>query len=467
MDPDSTPAPFDGADTPEGLPLPRRVADEGPWPAPIATEPVHATVPVPGSKSETNRALVLAALADGPSRISGALDARDTRLMRDGLRTLGATIDDTQDVWVVTPPRDGFTGGGTIDCGLAGTVMRFLPPLAALADGPTRFIGDPAAEQRPMAPLLDALYDMGAGVSTETNALPFTITGRPDLPGGAIRIDASGSSQFISGLLLIGARCARGLRVEHIGASLPSRPHIDMTVRMLREQGVHALAGADLTWSVDAGTIGALDRLIEPDLTNAAVFLAAAVITVGEVTIPGWPTQTDQAGDRIRDILTQFGAGVRLDDAGLHVTGTMHPRGVEVDLHDASELTPVVAALASVAHQHSTISGVGHIRGHETDRLAALEAELTGLGSATHQTHDGLAIAPRMLHGGTWHTHGDHRMAHAGALLGLIVDDVTLDDVTVTTKAMPQFPTLWRAMLEQSAQWSEASGEPGHDAGGA
>ncbi|TQL57613.1 3-phosphoshikimate 1-carboxyvinyltransferase [Propioniferax innocua] len=439
----------------EALSLPRRAADEGPWPAPIATEPVHATIVVPGSKSETNRALVLAALSDGPSRISGGLEARDTRLMREGLRTLGVTIDDSTDDWLVTPPDGGFRGGGTIDCGLAGTVMRFLPPIAALADGPTHFVGDPEAEKRPMGPLLDALYDMGAEVSTDTDSLPFTVHGRPDLPGGPIRIDASGSSQFVSGLLLMGARCARGLDVEHIGETLPSRPHIDMTVAMLNEHGIRAFDEGGTRWCIEPSRIVALDSVIEPDLTNAAVFLAAAVMTVGSVTVPGWPFETNQPGDRIRQILTDFGAEVRLDSDGLHVTGTMHPRGVDLDLSDASELTPVVAALAAIAHQSSTIRGVGHIRGHETDRLAALEAELNELGSATHQTEDGLSIAPRMLHGGDWHTYADHRMAHAGALIGLIVDDVTLDDVTCTSKTLPDFPGMWRMMLEQSAVWSE------------
>lgn len=442
---------------------PRRAVDEGPWPAPIATEPVHATIVVPGSKSATNRALVLAALADGPSRIVGGLEARDTLLMREGLRVLGVEVDDSTDTWLITPPMNGFTGGGTIDCGLAGTVMRFLPPLAALADGTTHFIGDDEATARPMAPILDALYDMGAEVSTGTDALPFSVTGRPDLPGGAIRVDASGSSQFISGLLMVGARCTRGLRIESIG-SVPSRPHIDMTTAMLRSHGVD-VATTDSGWRVASGRHTACDHTIEPDLTNASVFLAAAVMTVGSVTVPAWPTSTDQPGDRMREILTDFGAEVRLDEDGLHVTGTMHPRGVEVDLSDASELTPVVAALAAIAHQRTIISGVAHIRGHETDRLAALEAELNGIGSHTEQTADGLVIHPRMLHGGTWRTYADHRMAHAGALIGLVVDDLTLDDVTCTSKTMPGFPDMWRMMLEQSARWSDQHG-PGEDDGG-
>ncbi|GAB3703979.1 3-phosphoshikimate 1-carboxyvinyltransferase [Mariniluteicoccus flavus] len=413
-------------------------------------------VRVPGSKSETNRALVLAALADGPSTITGGLDARDTRLMRDGLRTLGVAIDDSSPgAWRITPPAR-FAAGGRLDCGLAGTVMRFLPPVAALAPGTVRFDGDVQAYARPMAPLLDALYDMGAAVTEGATGLPFSIGGRADLPGGRIRVDASTSSQYVSGLLLAGARCARGLDVEHVGRVLPSLPHIDMTVAMLRDRGVEVHQPSEHRWVVKPGRIAAHDVVIEPDLSNAAPFLAAAALTQGQVTIPHWPRQTLQPGDQLREILTQFGARVHLDRSGLTVTGGHRLNGVDLDLSEASELTPVVAAMAAVAHDPSRIRGVAHIRGHETDRLAALEAELEGLGSATHQTSDGLAIHPRVLHGGDWRTYADHRMAQAGALLGLLVDDVTLDDIGCTGKTMPEFPTLWTQMLADSADWSDA-----------
>ncbi|WP_460741309.1 3-phosphoshikimate 1-carboxyvinyltransferase [Mariniluteicoccus endophyticus] len=436
---------------------PRRAVDSGPWPAPLATEPVHATVRVPGSKSETNRALVLAALSDGPSTIRGGLDARDTRLMRDGLRALGVRIDDDGPQWRVTPPAE-LTAGATIDCGLAGTVMRFLPPVAALAEGTTTFDGDDQAYARPMGPLLDALYDMGAGIPDDATGLPLTLTGRRDLPGGRIRIDASTSSQYVSGLLMVGALCGRGLDVEHVGGTLPSLPHIEMTAQMLRDRGVEIHEPSEHRWVLRPGTIAARDVTIEPDLTNAAVFLAAAAITEGQVTVPDWPRLTTQPGDLIREVLHAFGSDVRLDDHGLTVTGGRRLRGVDLDLADASELAPVVAALASVAHEPSRLRGIGHIRGHETDRLAALEAELRGLGSATDQTADGLVIHPRVLHGGDFATYADHRMAHAGALLGLIVDDITLDDIGCTSKTMPEFPALWAQMLLDSAAWSDAHG---------
>ncbi|MDO5682358.1 MAG: 3-phosphoshikimate 1-carboxyvinyltransferase [Propionibacteriaceae bacterium] len=419
----------------------------------MATEPVHAIVRVPGSKSETNRALVLAALADGPSRIIGGLDARDTRLMRDGLRQLGVTIDESLDGWFVTPPADLAAQPATVECGLAGTVMRFLPALAALGPGPVEFVGDAQAEARPLGPVLDALYDLGAEVTPGTNALPFTIGGRDGLPGGPIRLDSSTSSQYLSALLLIGARCARGLSITDAGPSLPSKPHIAMTIAMLRERGVRIDDSRPGHWHVEPGPIAARDVTIAPDLSNAAPFLAAAVITGGEITIPDWPTDTHQPGDRLRTILAQFGAQATLRGGALTVSGDGAVRGVDLDLADVAELTPVIAALAAVARDKSHLRGIGHIRGHETDRLAALEAELNGLGSHVQQTEDGLIIHPRVLHGGGWRTYADHRMAHAGALLGLLVDDVTLDDIGCTSKTMPDFSLLWNQMLSDSDEW--------------
>ncbi|MGI3785959.1 MAG: 3-phosphoshikimate 1-carboxyvinyltransferase, partial [Janthinobacterium lividum] len=374
-----------------------------PWPAPQAPVPVTATVVVPGSKSETNRALVLAALADGPSTIVNGLDARDTQLMRDALRTLGVTIDDATDgsgTWRVTPPAT-FTGGGRVDCGLAGTVMRFVPPLALLADGPVAFDGDEQAYARPMRPLLDALRDLGAGVGSDSDGdgLPFTVTGRPDQTGGTVTLDASTSSQYVSALLLVGARLAGGLEVLHEGPPVPSLPHIAMTVAMLRERGVQVDDSQTDRWAVSPGSIAPHDVVVEPDLSNAAPFLAAAAVTGGSVTVPHWPARTLQPGDQLRDILSVFGADVTLDDAGLTVTGTDQLLGTDLDLGGASELTPVVAALAALARDTSHIRGVAHVRGHETDRLAALRTELEALGARVRETHDGLTIHPRLLAG--------------------------------------------------------------------
>jgi 3-phosphoshikimate 1-carboxyvinyltransferase len=423
------------------------------WAAPEAPAPMTATVVVPGSKSETNRALILAALASGPSVITGGLEARDTQLMRDALRTLGVVIVEDQGRWEVTPPET-FVGGGTIDCGLAGTVMRFVPPIAALSEGTVRFDGDQQAYARPMGPMLSALSSLGATVDGNGQSLPFNVSGSPRLPGGTITVDASASSQFISGLLLAGARYAEGIDLRHEGAEVPSNPHIQMTLAMLRAQGVTIDDSRPNTWVVSPGTLQPRDMTIEPDLSNAAPFLAAAAITGGTVTVPRWPSRTLQPGDAIRDILKHFGARVALVGDNLLVQGTDRIHGVDLDLNAAAELTPVVAAVAALADHSSHLRGVAHIRGHETDRLAALETELNRLGNHVHQTDDGLAIHPRLLGGDLWHTYADHRMAQAGALLGLVVPDIVLDDIDCTSKTMPEFEYLWTKMINDSVQAS-------------
>jgi 3-phosphoshikimate 1-carboxyvinyltransferase len=422
------------------------------WAAPEAPVRITATVVVPGSKSETNRALILAALASGPSLIRGGLEARDTQLMRDALRTLGVDIVEDNGHWQITPPK-AFVAGGTIDCGLAGTVMRFVPPIATLADGPVRFDGDEQAYARPMGPMLDALRALGATIDGES--LPFTISGNPQLGAGAVTLDASASSQFLSGLLLAGARYGEGIDVRHVGPEIPSRPHVQMTVAMLRERGVTIDDTTPNRWVVSPGTIQPRDVTIEPDLSNAAPFLAAAAITGGTVTVPNWPRVTLQPGDAIRDILRRFGARVALEGVNLLVQGTDHIHGVDLDLNAAAELTPVVAAIAALADHTSHLRGVAHIRGHETDRLAALETELDRLGGHVNQTDDGLTIHPRLLGGDLWHTYADHRMAQAGALLGLVVPEIVLDDIGCTSKTMPEFEQLWTTMINDSVQASE------------
>jgi 3-phosphoshikimate 1-carboxyvinyltransferase len=426
------------------------------WAAPEAPAPITATVVLPASKSETNRALILAALATAPSVITGGLEARDTQLMRNALRTLGVRIEESGDHWQVTPPTS-FRAGGTIDCGLAGTVMRFVPPVAALADGTVRFDGDQQAYARPMAPLLGALKLLGARVDGNGYSLPFDLTGNPRLAGGDITVDASGSSQFLSGLLLAGARYAAGIDIQHVGGEIPSRPHVQMTLEMLRARGVDIDDTAPDRWIIPPGPIQPLDVTIEPDLSNAAPFLAAAAITGGTVTIPNWPVATLQPGDAIRNILEDFGARVDLAGSSLRVEGTDQIHAVDLDLSASAELTPVVAAVAALADDTSHLRGIAHIRGHETDRLAALETELDRLGSHVRQTHDGLTIHPRILGGDLWHTYADHRMAQAGALLGLLVPEVVLDDIGCTSKTMPEFEQLWTKMINDSVQ--AAAGE--------
>ena len=384
-----------------------------PWLAPLAAGPVRGELRVPGSKSASARSLLLAALADGPSMLSGVLASRDTSLIRAGLTTLGARIDEVDDRLQVTPAAE-LTGGGRIDCGLAGTVMRFLPPLAALAEQRTEFFGDPAASQRPMEPLLGALAALGAEVS-QPRSLPFSVA-RGRFRGGAASLDASGSSQFISALLLGAPRFPDGIAVSHSGPTLPSLPHIQMTVTLLTRRGVAAVQTGPASWQVSPGPIAALDEAVEPDLTNAATLLAAALVTGGELTTP-WPDGV-QAGDELAEVLAAFGAQLTLSTGPdgtrqLTVSGTHGLRGADLDLSKVSELTPVAAALAALAPEPSRLRGVAHIRGHETDRLAALSTGLGELGADVRQTADGLEFRPSRLHGGGFATHADHRLAHA------------------------------------------------------
>ncbi|SFR10413.1 3-phosphoshikimate 1-carboxyvinyltransferase [Lentzea waywayandensis] len=418
------------------------------WSAPSASGPVHSTVPVPGSKSITNRVLVLAALADGPSTVHAPLRSRDTVLMVAALSSLGVGITDREDGgWDVMPGL--LRGPADVDCGLAGTVMRFLPPAAALAEGGIRFDGDPHARTRPMSTVLGALRSLG--VEIEGDALPFTLHGTGSVPGGEVTIDASGSSQFVSGLLLSGARFDKGVTVRHAGKPVPSLPHIDMTVQTLRSVGVQVDTSVPDVWHVEPGVINARTWHVEPDLSNATVFLAAAAVTGGEVTIPHWPSVTTQPGDAVRGILERMGCAVEVSDQGLTVRGPAKLSGVDIDLRDESELTPTVAALAALAEGRTVIRGVAHIRGHETDRIAALVNEINAVGGDATETEDGLIIDPRPLHGGVWKAYADHRMATAGAIIGLVVPGMSVDDIGSTTKTIPDFPGMWNAMLGRDA----------------
>lgn len=416
------------------------------WPAPTSAAPLAATVDVPGSKSLTNRFLVLAAIADGPGKLRGALRGRDTDLMAAALRSLGTSVveGDRPSTWEVTPGP--LRGPATVDCGLAGTVMRFVPPVAALADGDVHFDGDPGARVRPMAPVLNALRGLGVRIS-EGDALPFTVTGRGRVRGGSVDVDASASSQFVSGLLLAAARFDQGLTLRHVGPSLPSLPHIEMTVEVLRAAGVAVDDSRPGIWHVEHGPVRARDVRVEPDLSNAAPFLAAALVCGGSVSVPGWPAQTTQPGRLVPGLLEQMGGSVSIAGDVLTVRGTGEVRGIDVDLHAAGELTPTVAALAALADSPSRLRGIAHLRGHETDRLHALAAEITRLGGRCEQTSDGLVITPRPLHGGTWETYHDHRMATAGALVGLRVPGVDVVDVATTAKTLPGFTGMWQTML--------------------
>ena len=421
-----------------------------PWPAPHASGPVHASVTVPGSKSMTNRALILSALAPG-SRISGALRSRDTDLMIGALRTLGVDVrGDGPDLDV--SGRLAPAAGARIDCGLAGTVLRFVPPLAALGAAAVMFDGDEQARGRPIAPLLDGLRALG--VDIDGDGLPFTVRGRGAVTGGTVRIDASASSQFVSGLLLCGAAFTDGLTVVHTprqggGTQVPSAPHIAMTTAMLAEAGVAVDDSAPNRWRVQPGPVAVRHWRIEPDLSNAVPFAAAAVVTGGTVTITGWPTLSVQPAPIILSILRQLGCAVSHTDRGLAVEGPVGYGGFDMDLNEVGELAPSVAVLAALAEPGSVsrLTGIAHLRGHETDRLAALSTEINRLGGDCTADHDGLVITARALHGGVWHSYADHRMAMAGAIAGLKTPGVQVEDIATTAKTLPDFPRLWPAVI--------------------
>lgn len=435
------------------------------WPAPYASGAVDATVTVPGSKSVTNRGLVLAALAAEPGWLRRPLRSRDTLLMADALRALGVRIEETVssssaavdatggtgEAWRVIPA--GLHGPATIDVGNAGTVMRFLPPVAALADGPVRFDGDPRSYERPLHGVVDALRALGTRIDDDgRGALPLTVHGGGALDGGRVEIDASSSSQFISALLLSAPRFNQGVEVRHTGATLPSLPHIRMTVDMLRAVGAQVdepeTGGEPNVWRVSPSALLGRDLTVEPDLSNAQPFLAAALVTGGRVTIPDWPARTTQPGDALREIFTEMGGGCELTEGGLVFTGSGQIHGIDVDLSEVGELTPGIAAVAALADSPSTLRGVAHLRLHETDRLAALTAEINGLGGDVSETANGLRIRPRPLRGGVFHTYDDHRMATAYAVIGLAVDGVKIENVATTAKTLPDFTEMWTEMLK-------------------
>ena len=426
------------------------------WPAIYrGATPVDINVVIPGSKSVTNRALILAAQAKSPSTLRRPLVSRDSELMVAGLKALGigivettAVVDGNEELqWIVTPAP--MRGGVRVDVGNAGTVMRFLPPLAALATGEVIFDGDPRSYERPLGPVIKALEELGVSIDHEDRySLPLKLNGTGKIDGGEITIDASESSQFLSALLLVAPSFTKGITVKHKGGSLPSMPHIEMTVDMLRQFGATVeVDSVAQTWSVKPGALHGLDLVIEPDLSNASPFLSIAMVCGGRVAIADWPIKTTQPGDQLRTIFADMGAQFSFGDNGLTIIGTGKIHGIDVDLHDVGELTPSIAALAVLADSPSHLRGIGHLRKHETDRLAALTREINALGGKVTEEETALHITPTPLHAGVFHTYDDHRLATAGAVLGLVVEGIEVENIATTRKTLPDFPGLWSSLL--------------------
>lgn len=430
------------------------------WRAPQRAHALSHHLTLPGSKSLTARELVVASLAEGPSLLKSPLHSRDTALMVAGLEALGATIEAVPgrsefgpDLRITPFSRSSSPVDAHVDCGLAGTVMRFLPPVAALREGIVHFDGDIAARRRPMKTMVDALTQLGVAVTATNNGLPLTLLSPARVTGTTVTIDASRSSQFVSGLLLCAASMPEGLTVIHRGEKLPSLPHINMTIEVLKNRGVVVETPETGVWSVKATPVEALDVDIEPDLSNAAPFLAAPLITGGRVTIGHWPATTSQVGADVPRLLHAFGATVSFAPGSATIDGGVGwlsggtVSGVDLDLSHAGELAPTLVTLATLATSPSRFSGIGHLRGHETDRLQALVANITALGGNATEQSDGITVTPAPLDGGVWKSYEDHRMATSGALLGLAVRGVVVDDIGCTDKTLPEFEQLWAALV--------------------
>ena len=434
--------------------------DSGRWRAPAAHGPVRATLRLPGSKSITNRALILAALSDTPSVLRGVLQARDTSLAIGALRALGCTIDSDGTDVRVTPGTPASGATVRVDVGNAGTVMRFLPAVAALTAADAAFDGDPRARERPVGALLTALRTLGVAIDDGgRGALPFVIHGKGEVPGGPVTLDASGSSQLVSGLLLAAPRFTGGVAVRHSGPPVPSLPHIEMTIQMLRGAGAtveagQAGAGRPDSWRVEPGSLNLGDFTVEPDLSNAGPFLAAALVAGGSVTIRDWPAASLQAADAILDVITRMGGAVSRGPDGLTVTGTGTVTGIDADLRDIPEMCLPLTSVAALASGPSTFTGVGHTRAQETDRLAAITKEINALGGDVTEEPDSLTIRPRPLAappGHAFDSYDDHRMVMAGAVLGLGVPGIDVLNVATVGKTFPDFTARWESLVRGDA----------------
>ena len=415
------------------------------WPAPQGQN-INATVSLPGSKSLTNRELPLSAIASEPTLLIAPLVSRDSQLMISALESLGIEFEWQGDDLLVTPKP--LMGPAAIDCGLAGTVMRFVPPLSMLATGQIAFDGDEGARRRPMHTTIDSIRALGIKVTAESDSLPFKVFGTGRVLGGELAIDASSSSQFVSGLLLVAAKFEQGLTLRHTGEELPSLPHIEMTLETLRQRGVDAKTIDERTWRVEPGFIAGGRKVIEPDLSNAGPFLAAAIVAGGSVRIPNWPKVTTQVGAEFERILPMMGAKCLLEGDVMTISGDGKIHGIDIDLSMGGELAPVIAVLTALADSPSRITGIAHLRGHETDRLSALTRELNNLGGNVSELEDGLEIRPAKLSGGKWQSYEDHRMATAGAILGLRIPGLEVENIATTSKTMPEFTKLWQEMLD-------------------
>ena len=412
--------------------------------APQAAGPISGAISIPGSKSLTNREILLSALAEGTSVLNKPLISRDSQLMLDAVKALGAEVTPRADSVEIAPAT--LNKDASIHCGLAGTVMRFVPLVAALNNGKITFDADKEAKARPLQGVFDALDQLGVNYEKGSDSFPFTVIGNAGTKSTEVTLDASKSSQFVSALMLVAPKLEKGLVINHQGDSLPSIPHIEMTISCLEQRGVSVQKLSEASWKVFPGQISARDLVIEPDLSNAGAFLAAVMVAGGDLLIKDWPKQTTQVGKQYIEILGKMGAQFEFSSEGLKISSSGEIHGIQADLSEAGELTPTIAALAALADTSSKLSGIAHLRGHETDRLRALAAEINRVGGDCVETEDGLVINPKKISGGEWRTYHDHRMATTGAILGLRAP-IDIENVETTAKTMPDFKDMWLELI--------------------
>ncbi len=407
------------------------------------SRPLHATITPPGSKSITNRALLLAAMAQGRSRISGALLSDDTRRMAAALTALGFELAIDEPRRQITVAGQGGTiraAGASLDAGNAGTAMRFLAGFVTLGRGRFRIDGSARMRERPIAALLDALRALGVAASSElgNDCPPIMIdTSSAPFAGGAATLDATLSSQFVSALLMPAPLWRDGLRLTVVGET--ARPFIEMTLCLMADWGASSSFTGDVIVVPGGQRYHPMDFAVESDVSGASYFAAAATTVGGTLTLRGLRRESVQGDTEFFAILEKMGARVTWHPDRVEVTGTGALRGVDVAMNAMPDMVPTLAAIAPFASTPTRIRGVGFIRHHESDRIAAIATELRRLGAAVEEYEDGLGIAPSRLHAATVATYDDHRIAMAFAVIGLKVAGVRISNPGCVAKTYPDF----------------------------
>jgi 3-phosphoshikimate 1-carboxyvinyltransferase len=401
------------------------------------SNPPDSTVTVPGSKSVTNRAILIGGLAAGSTTIRGLLVADDTEAMIDAVSELGAEI-------VRSPNRIDIVGiagriprAGSIFARRSGTTARFVAPVLAFAPGPWTLEGDPQLASRPMEDLYRALESVGAHVQRAVGDLSLPVIINGPIKRTTLAISGSTTSQFLSGLLLAAPLAAHGMTIE-VDGDRKSKPYIDLTVRTMREFGAH-IDESESEYRVAPGGYVGREMAVEPDASTASYFYAAAAVTGGRVRVSGLSRASIQGDIGFVDLLAAMGVSVTEDDNGIVVSGSGRLAGITVDASNMPDIVPTLAVVAAFASSRTVVTGVGFTRGHESDRVGGLVAELVRCGVEAREEEDGLVIEPGAPHGARVHTHSDHRMAMAFAVLGLVVPGVELDDPQCVDKTFPEF----------------------------